>query len=728
MRLFQSELHFSRALVVLSILLAAMLLTGCGGSRGGTPFEPGTPTHQPPVNDGGSQQDDDQNNGDDSSDGGDTGGEGSGGDEDQNGNDGDPSSGGDQDSDDGSGDQGGDSGTGDDDQSGDDDSGTGSEDQGGDDDSGTGGDDQGGDDDSGTGDDDQNGDDSGTGDDQDNDDNSGNDSDDAGSDDENSDDESNDDDPAPVSYSVTVNTDEGGSVDPGSLDVAEGESASFTIAPDPGFEIGPVTGCGGSLDGSVYLISEVTEACQIDVTFTPLSFTVTASAEEGGSISPGSVQVNYGATADFTVEVDAGFLLLDVEGCGGTWNETPNYITGEVTGDCEVQASIKDLRHTVTATAEQGGTFHPTSKRVPPGETTTFTLEVRTGYTFEGVHGCGAVIDGDTVTTGPVDEACEITASFSTLTVAAPLNLMATSGDSQLSLMWDGVENANGYMVYYATEPGVVPGGTGGDVVETAEPGATLTGLTNGTSYYVVVTAIIDDQVESDPSNEAVALVHEDIQGYSYWPTDTGIWWCADNDESDLLCPVEDFPGQDGDYPGSGFSFTKLDANGNPLDDSATEWRCVEDNNTGLVWEVKLDDSSSLHHYSHRYSWYQPDGQNGGHSGTQDAGNCKAGTDCDTHAFVAAVNEATLCGAADWRLPTRQELLTLVDSGTTSPATDSTYFPRVQYSGTHVYYWTATSVAADGERAYQIHFDLGYMESSTKNYADHVRLVRGTGQ
>ncbi len=36
--------------------------------------------------------------------------------------------------------------------------------------------------------------------------------------------------------------------------------------------------------------------------------------------------------------------------------------------------------------------------------------------------------------------------------------------------------------------------------------------------------------------------------------------------------------------------YTKLDAAGNDLPTGATEWTCVRDNDTGLIWEVKTDD------------------------------------------------------------------------------------------------------------------------------------------
>ncbi len=49
----------------------------------------------------------------------------------------------------------------------------------------------------------------------------------------------------------------------------------------------------------------------------------------------------------------------------------------------------------------------------------------------------------------------------------------------------------------------------------------------------------------------------------------------------------EDFHGQDAQYVTNPRSYTKLDASGNDLPDSAASWTMVRDNVTGLIWEVK---------------------------------------------------------------------------------------------------------------------------------------------
>ncbi|MDM8518258.1 hypothetical protein QUF76_18840 [Desulfobacterales bacterium HSG16] len=78
------------------------------------------------------------------------------------------------------------------------------------------------------------------------------------------------------------------------------------------------------------------------------------------------------------------------------------------------------------------------------------------------------------------------------------------------------------------------------------------------------------------------------------WPIpDTGQTKCY-NDTIEIPCPSsgEDFYGQDGNYNINPPSYTKLDANGNDLSDTASDWVMVRDNVTGLIWEVKTHDGS----------------------------------------------------------------------------------------------------------------------------------------
>ena len=86
---------------------------------------------------------------------------------------------------------------------------------------------------------------------------------------------------------------------------------------------------------------------------------------------------------------------------------------------------------------------------------------------------------------------------------------------------------------------------------------------------------------------------------------DTGQNKCYDNHQ-EIPCPNpgEPFYGQDAQYPCNPQSYTKLDASGNALpDDAPWPWAMVQDNVTGLIWEVKTNDGS-IHDKDHMYGWY----------------------------------------------------------------------------------------------------------------------------
>jgi hypothetical protein len=142
-----------------------------------------------------------------------------------------------------------------------------------------------------------------------------------------------------------------------------------------------------------------------------------------------------------------------------------------------------------------------------------------------------------------------------------------------------------------------------------------------------------------------------------------------------------------------GFSFAKVP--------SAADWRCTRDNVTGLLWENKVTATGNVHDPAQTFAWAQ------------------------LNAFVATANAEALCGFSDWRVPTPEEMSSLVDAATaTAPTIDLRWFPG-QQSGR---YWTSTSyrdgVAAD---AWFVDFATGTVAVDNKTRASFARLVSRGG-
>ncbi|MBT3134766.1 DUF1566 domain-containing protein [Alteromonas sp. ALT199] len=207
-----------------------------------------------------------------------------------------------------------------------------------------------------------------------------------------------------------------------------------------------------------------------------------------------------------------------------------------------------------------------------------------------------------------------------------------------------------------------------------------------------------------------------------------------------------EFPGQDGQRGAdiieqngliekagrgkAGFDFTRLNANGDEQDASADTWSCVRDNVTGLVWEVKTDDGA-FQDKDYNYSWYS-DEVNGGFEGDETGANATCLlTNCNTSAYVQAVNAQGLCGFYDWRLPTHHELFSLMHLGIADDvAIDEDYFPNTGTVSTEpLWYWTSVPSADgvnsdDAQNAWALDFDSGVDNFLNKSSAAKVRLVR----
>ena len=132
----------------------------------------------------------------------------------------------------------------------------------------------------------------------------------------------------------------------GSVDVLHGGSQTFTIVPDTCFHIENVT-VNNQSQGPIeqYTFTDVrSDDNKIQATFQITTYTITATAGPGGSISPsGAVTVFCGENKTFTITPDEGYLVEDVIVNNASKGPVTSFTFYQVGGDQTISAKFKLL-------------------------------------------------------------------------------------------------------------------------------------------------------------------------------------------------------------------------------------------------------------------------------------------------------------------------------------------------------------------------------------------------
>ncbi|MFM2106193.1 MAG: hypothetical protein RL338_1225, partial [Chloroflexota bacterium] len=190
---------------------------------------------------------------------------------------------------------------------------------------------------------------------------------------------------ARITFAIVATAGANGSIGPStSLVIGYGDSTTFTITPDTGYRVLDVLVDGVSVgDVTSYTFTNVTANASISATFAIRTFTVTASAGTGGTISPsGATTVEYGASQAYTVAAGTGYQLVSVTANGSALPVVGGVATvANVTADTTVVASFTRVSYTITATAGTGGSISPASATVAHSDgTATFTVTPDAGF------------------------------------------------------------------------------------------------------------------------------------------------------------------------------------------------------------------------------------------------------------------------------------------------------------------------------------------------------------
>ena len=554
-----------------------------------------------------------------------------------------------------------------------------------------------------------------------------------------------------TSYTVTANAGAGGSISPETATVDSGSTTSFTVAPDSGYSVNTVTGCGGTLVDATFTTGAITADCTVTASFVSdglptLSITDANVAEGDSGTSDLVFTVTLSALSDSDVSVD--FATSDNSPAEGSATADSDYTA---IGNTTLVIPAGDTSGTITVSVTGDTT-------VESDETLTLTLSNPTGATL-----------GAAVATGTINNDDSAPPALPTVSITNSSIIEGRSGTTNLSFTVTlSAASESDVDVDFATSDNSPAEGSATAGSDYTAGSGTVTIPAASTSAVIRVSVLGDANVESDEtftvtlasttanavlgaSKTATGIIfNDDADGSVRGLNDTGTTTCSDNANNDLTCPQASHPGQDAEYGRDaqmaagtlfkfgagrvGFDFIKLDSNGAPLADqaaayAATPWNCVQDNVTNLTWEVKSTDGG-LHDAGHTYSWFNSTGiSDGGDPGTANGGTCVDTANCDTEKYVAAVNAAGLCGQTDWRLPTVGELASLIDSSIAfpGPTIDTGYFPNTGPG--LLAYWSSLPYATLSDRVWFVYFGYGGVvvddRFDSKSDALSVRLVRG---
>jgi len=292
------------------------------------------------------------------------------------------------------------------------------------------------------------------------------------------------------------------------------------------------------------------------------------------------------------------------------------------------------------------------------------------------------------------------TTSTDTTAPANVAGITATPGNGQAVLTW--TDPADGDFDH--VEITWSPGGTAIISVAKGSQTYTVTRLTNGTAYTFTIKAV---DASGNKSSGAVSGSTTPVIGKL--PKKTGQTQCWDTAGTlDAACTAGTSAGQDGKLQiGTSPSYT------GPTLVGASDY-ITKDNVTGLIWKSCTE------------------GFSGATCGTS-AGLaiCPTTSAADQlctwdEAFLAcnALNSANAgsgyAGRKNWRLPTIDDLQTIIDrSKASGAAIDLTYFPA---SLANVY-WSSSIYIANTTDAWRVHFASGEVLYYGKTFNYYVRCV-----
>jgi len=252
-------------------------------------------------------------------------------------------------------------------------------------------------------------------------------------------------------YTITAIAGANGEISPeGEISVIEGESQTFTFAPNTGYHINQVLIDGvnntAAVASGTYTFEDVSANHTIEITFAINTYTIQVSGGANGTITPSTNQtVDHGANQEFTFVPNTGYhinqVLIDgVNNPAAVASGT--YTFEEVMANHTISVTFAINTYTIEVTVGENGTVTPsTNQTVNHGASRTFTFAANTNYhidevLIDGVNNPAAIESGTyTFTNVTENHTIEVTFALNntyTIVVIAGANGTVTPSENQI--------------------------------------------------------------------------------------------------------------------------------------------------------------------------------------------------------------------------------------------------------------------------------------------------------
>ena len=173
-----------------------------------------------------------------------------------------------------------------------------------------------------------------------------------------------------------------------------GDSVHYDIIPDEGYHVTELIVDRVSIDpAETYVFTDVHSNHLISASFAINEFTVTATAGEGGSVTPTDTTVAYNESVTVAITADDCYDIESVTVDGVEMGAVPSFLFEHVTANHTVSATFIQREFMLTPLTSTGGNITPgETDIVACGSDYTYHITPDEGYSISGI-----VVDGDTL-------------------------------------------------------------------------------------------------------------------------------------------------------------------------------------------------------------------------------------------------------------------------------------------------------------------------------------------